>query len=227
MRQRWHDLLFAHWRVPPDAVRPLLPPALELDMYDGDAWIGVIPFHMTGVRLRGLPPLPTTHAFAELNVRTYVTHQGRPGVWFFSLDAASMGAVVGARIGARLPYFRATMAIARESSSVHYRSRRWALAGRPAAFTARYRSRPEAVPVRPGSLEWFLVERYSLYAAADRRVWRGDLHHRRWCLYDADADITENTMPQAAGLPALGTPPLLHYAAFQDVRFWWPKLVVS
>ena len=139
MVQRWHDLLFAHWRCPISEVRPLIPAPLEIETYDGSAWIGVIPFYMTGVRMRGVPPLPTAHAFEELNVRTYVTLDGRPGIWFFSLDCASMLAVVGARVGIHLPYFRAAMRMTRhDNGTIEYQSRRWAIAGPPARYSGSY-----------------------------------------------------------------------------------------
>ena len=117
MVQRWHDLLFAHWRCPVSDLRALIPAALEIDTFDSTAWIGVIPFYMSGVRLRGAPPVPTAHAFEEMNVRTYVTLDGRPGVWFFSLDAASSLAVIGARVGVSLPYFRAAMYCSKSNRS--------------------------------------------------------------------------------------------------------------
>ena len=189
MVQRWHDLLFAHWRCPISELRPLIPAPLEIDTYDGTAWIGVIPFYMSGVRMRGMPPLPTAHAFEELNVRTYVTLDGRPGVWFFSLDCASMLAVIGARLGIHLPYFRAAMRMTRPDSGTHrYQSRRWSIAGRPAAFAGTYRAiGPVAAPA-PGSLEHFLTERYSLYASDGNRIWRGDIVHPRWPLQRAVGD---------------------------------------
>ena len=131
MAQRWHDLLFAHWRCAAGDLRPLIPAPLEIETFDGSAWIGVIPFYMSGVRMRGMPPIPTAHAFLELNVRTYVTLDGRPGVWFFSLDAASSLAVIGARLGIRLPYFRAAMR-RRRDGAIGYASDRWSIAGMPA-----------------------------------------------------------------------------------------------
>ncbi len=226
MVQRWHDLLFAHWRCPISELRPLIPAPLEIDTYDGTAWIGVIPFYMSGVRMRGMPPLPTAHAFEELNVRTYVTLDGRPGVWFFSLDCASLLAVIGARVGIHLPYFRAAMRMTRpDSGTCHYQSRRWSIAGRPAAFAGTYRALgPIAAPV-PGSLEHFLTERYSLYASDGNRIWRGDIVHSRWPLQSAAATIEHNSMIEAAGIRIPEHPPLLHFAAFQDVRFWWPVRV--
>lgn len=225
MVQRWHDLLFAHWRCPVAELRSLIPQPIEIETFDGSAWIGVVPFFMSGVRVRAAPPLPTAHAFAELNVRTYVTLDGRPGVWFFSLDAASLLAVAGARIGVRLPYFRASMSIARNGDEVAYSSERWALGGRPAAFSARYRPAGEVYSPAPATLDHFLTERYCLYSSARRRIWRVDIHHPRWPLQPAEAAIERNSMIAAAGIRPLGGEPLLHFARFQEVHCWWPARV--
>lgn len=225
MVQRWHDLLFAHWRCPISELRPLIPHPLEIETFDGDAWIGVIPFYMSGVRMRATLPVPTAHAFEELNVRTYVTLDGRPGIWFFSLDCASSLAVLGARIGIYLPYFRATMSMMRNGGDIEYQSERWAFAGKPAAFAARYRPSGDTYTPAPGTLDHFLTERYSLYSSAGKRIWRGDIIHPRWNLQPATATIDRNSMIAAAGIRSLGGVPLLHFSQFQDVRFWWPVRV--
>jgi uncharacterized protein len=223
MVQRWHDLLFAHWRCPISELRPLIPAPLAIDTCDGTAWIGVIPFYMTGVRMRGMLPIPTTHAFQEINVRTYVTLDGRPGVWFFSLDAASSLAVIGARLGIRLPYFRASMQMTRRDDAISYSSDRWSIAGAPASFAATYRG---LEPITgPGPLDRFLTERYSLYASDGKRIWRGDIVHPPWSLQAADARIERNSMIAAAGVRVSVADALLHFSAFQEVRFWWPVRV--
>jgi len=225
MVQRWHNLLFAHWRCPISELRPLIPAQLEIDTYDGVAWIGVIPFFMSGVRMRAAPPLPTAHAFEELNVRTYVTLDGRPGVWFFSLDCASLLAVIGARVGIHLPYFRAAMGMTRSDDTIAYQSRRWSIAGAPAAFSAVYRGVGALTTPAPGSRDHFLTERYCLYASDGKRIWRGDIVHPPWILQEGDATIAHNSMITAAGIRAPRDAPLLHFSAFQDVRFWWPVRV--
>jgi uncharacterized protein YqjF (DUF2071 family) len=225
MVQRWHDLLFAHWRCAASDLRPLIPAPLTIDTFDGTAWIGVIPFYMSGVRMRGLPPIPTTHAFLELNVRTYVTLDDRPGVWFFSLDAASTMAVIGARLGISLPYFRAAMTLTKREGAIAYTSDRWSIAGAPASFAATYRGIGPAVTAAPGTLEHFLAERYALYASNGKRIWRGDIVHPPWSLERAEARIDRNTMIAAAGVRAAEHEPLLHFSAFQDVRLWWPTRV--
>jgi uncharacterized protein len=225
MVQRWHDLLFAHWRCPVEHLRPLIPDPLEIDTYNGEAWIGVVPFYMTGVRMRALPPVPTAHAFLELNVRTYVTLDGRPGVWFFSLDCESSLAVMGARLGAHLPYFRAGMRMTRGQNGIEYHSQRWPALGGAAAFSARYRGAGDPFTPEPGSLAYFLTERYCLYASDGKRIWRGDVVHPRWKLRRGDASIDTNSMLTAAGLHQLGNGALLHFSEFQDVRLWWPNRV--
>ena len=225
MQQRWHDLLFAHWPYPVESVRALIPPSLVVDTFDGRAWVGITPFFMTGVRMRLAPPVPTAYSFAELNVRTYVIRDGVPGVWFFSLDAASTLAVIGARMGARLPYFRANMTVERDARCITYRSQRWPPAPERAEFEAMYAPQPAHVNVKPRSLEYFLTERYSLYTSDGTNLFRGDIHHPRWKLHDAKADIRANTMIEAAGLESPQGPPLLHFSTSQEVQLWWPQRV--
>jgi uncharacterized protein YqjF (DUF2071 family) len=195
MGQTWDDLLFAHWRASPDSLRALLPAGLELDLFDDEAWIGVTPFAVTALRARGLPPLPFLSSFLELNTRTYVTADGKPGIWFFSLDASSELAVEGARRGYKLPYFRADMRAEWRQGWLRYESRRRDPRGEPAAFEARY---------RPSGAE----------IDSDPRF-----HHRPWPLQPAEAVIEENTMPPV-GVELLDDDPLLHFSARQDVVIW-------
>jgi len=219
MRQTWHDLLFAHWPVEPALLRPLVPASFELDTFDGAAWVGVVPFWMSGVALRGMPALPS---FPELNVRTYVTTGDRAGVFFFSLDAANRLAVWGARTFLRLPYFRATMAVS-SPAAVQYTSRRHGT-GVQAEFRASYQ--PDGAPFHPadGTLEWFLTERYCLYHL-DRRgaPSRLEIHHPRWLLQRAQAAIEVNTMGRVNGIELPARPPLLHFAKRQDMIAWRPE----
>lgn len=225
MTQRWHDLLFAHWRCGERDLRPLIPAPLEIDTFDGTPWIGVVPFRMSGVRVRGTPPIPTAHAFLELNVRTYVTLDGRPGVWFFSLDAESSLAVIGARLGVRLPYFRATMRLTRDGERIGYTSDRWRIAGVSASFSATYHGVGDVAEATPRSLDHFLTERYSLFASHGKRIWRGDIVHPPWRLQRGIAQIDRNSMVTAAGVRASAHEPLLHFSAVQDVRLWPPSRV--
>jgi uncharacterized protein len=214
MGQTWDNLLFAHWRVSSAALRDRLPPGLEVDEHDGSAWLGVTPFAVTGLRARGLLPLPYVSSFLGLNVRTYVTRDRKPGIWFFSLDASSQVAVEAARRLYRLPYFRARIAMRRRGDRILYECARHD--GR--AFSASYVPVGEAAPAGPGSLEHFLVERYCLYTADRGRLLRAEIHHRPWPLQAAEAAIELNTMPP--DWVRLEGEPLLHYPRRQDVVIW-------
>lgn len=217
MEQTWHDLLFAHWPVAPEAMRPLVPPQLALDLFDGRCWVALTPFHMSGVRARWLPPLPGLSAFPELNVRSYVTYGGKAGVYFLSLDAASRGAVWTARKTYRLPYFFADMSVEERDGWFDYRSSR---AANPAELKARYRP-IKAVQLRtPGTLEHWLSERYCLYTVSHRTVYRAEIHHAPWPLEDAEAEFRTNSMASAARIELPAIPPLLHFSRKLEVLIW-------
>jgi len=220
MTMQWHDLLFLHWPVPPAVLRPAIPPALTLETFEGTAWLGVTPFRMAGTRPRLVPPLPWCSAFPELNVRTYVNAEGKPGVWFFSLDAGNPLAVRGARYFFHLPYYDATMVAAREGDGVRYTSTRTHRGAPSAAFAARYRPIGPVAYAAVDALEYWLTERYCLYAADRRgRVWRGDIHHAPWPLQPAEIDITCNTMADPLQYRLQGAP-LPHFARRLDVVAW-------
>lgn len=221
MTQTWHDLLFAHWPVAADHLRALLPPGLELDLFDRTGWLGVIPFHMTNVAPRATPALPWISAFPELNVRTYVRAGGKPGIYFFSLDATNPVAVAIARTFFRLPYYTASMQVADDDACVRYRSRRTARRAPTAAFRAQYRPVGSGFTATPGSIEYFLAERYCLYTVDERSTLRRlDVHHPPWLLQRAEADIEENTMADAAGVRLPSIAPLLLFAKRQDTLAW-------
>lgn len=221
MTQTWHDLLFAHWPVSADGLREKIPQGLELDLFEGQAYVGVIPFHMTNVAPRYLPALPWMSAFPELNVRTYVTNHGKPGVWFFSLDAANPIAVGVARTLVHLPYFTASMKIDQIDGWIRYRSRRTSAKGAPASLDARYRPVGPVQPPLPGSLDHFLTERYCLYTVDQSfHAYRLDIHHPLWPLQAAEADFTTNTMADAAGIRLPAMAPLLHFCQRQDMVAW-------
>lgn len=218
MAQSWEHLLFAHWPIDTDALRPLIPPDLPIDTFDGQAWLGVVPFEMRNVHFRGISPAPLLSAFPELNVRTYVTLDEKPGVWFFSLDAANLPAVQFARRVYHLPYFMATMRVQVSGGTVNYRSARHA---RPAEFRGSYRPVSEVYTSQPGTLEYWLTERYYLYAADRRgRLYRGAIQHAPWPLQRAEASIEQETTALSHGLRLPDVPPLLHYAHHIDVLAW-------
>ncbi len=215
-RQTWRDLLFAHWPVSVKTLRPLVPDELEIQEFDGTSWVGVVPFRMTGVMRRGLPDLPWVSAFPELNVRLYVQKDGKPGVWFLSLDATNRLAVWAARTFFHLPYHHAQMSIRRSGDEYIYASQR---AG--AELKGRYRPVSEVALATPHSFEHWLTERYCLYAK-DRRgtLWRNEVHHFPWPLQRAEADFERNTFFDFHRLPAPRQPAVLHFAERLDVVVW-------
>jgi hypothetical protein len=226
MRQRWHDLLFAHWEVAPGQVRSLVPSNLDLDLWEGKAYVAVAPFRMSGIRARMFPALPGLNHFPELNVRTYVRYRNGPGVYFFSLDAANLPAVWSARIGYGLPYFHAEMSAQTSGESINYSSRRLATPF-PAEFRGHYRPISEPRGREKGSVECFLTERYCLYTVRRDKVWRAYIHHLPWSLQDAEAEIEVNTMASAAGIKLPDVQPLLHFSRFLEVLIWWPKVIAG
>jgi uncharacterized protein YqjF (DUF2071 family) len=223
----WRDLLFMHWPVGVEDLRPLVPPALSIDTFEGSAWLGVVPFDMTGVRPYFLPAIPGLSHFPEINLRTYVTAEGRPGVWFFSLDAHSRLAVRLARATFHLPYFDAEMYCHASDDEVDYRSLR---THRGAMGGVRGTLQPCGEPFESerGSIENFLTERYCLYSA-DRRgnVRRGEVHHHLWPLQPAEAEVRALAMTQQIGLKLPETDPILHFSKRLDVLAWLPRRIAS
>jgi uncharacterized protein len=217
MRQRWAELGFLHWEVEPASLRALLPPGLTLDTFEGRAFVGLVPFTMTGVRPTLLPPFPPLSNFHEVNVRTYVHREGRdPGVWFFSLDAANALAVRTARAWFKLPYHYAQMRLTKTAETIDYASeRRWP-EPTPAECRVRYAPSGPVTPASPGSLEHFLAERYLLYAYKNDVLYRGQVHHPPYPLQTAVVSQLEENLIEAAGITRPVTPPLAHYA--REVR---------
>ncbi|HET6163965.1 MAG TPA: DUF2071 domain-containing protein [Planctomycetota bacterium] len=227
LAMRWSDLLFLHWPIDAALLRPKIPRELALDAHSGSAWIGVVPFRMSNVRLRGLPGAPGFSAFPEANVRTYVTHGGKPGVWFFSLDAASRLAVRVARARFHLPYFDARMRCVahagRDGGTVEYATSRTHAGAPPAELRARWRATGPVQLARAGTLEHFLTARFCLYARRkDGQVVRGDVDHPDWPLQVAEVEVETNTMLAAHGLATPDVKPLAHAVEQLDVVAWRP-----
>jgi uncharacterized protein YqjF (DUF2071 family) len=227
MRQTWRDLLFAHWPFPPHALQALLPAALELDTYGGQAWLGVVPFAMRDVHPRGLWSVGGLSHFLELNVRTYVRAEEhgivKPGVYFFSLDAANPIAVALARKFFRLPYFTAQMAQWETRAGwIEYRSRRTHARAAPAGFSAAYRPTGRVYLSTPGTLDHWLTERYALYTVDPKgRPYIGEIHHVPWPLQPAAAELAAGDLVGAsAALRLPDLPPLLHFARRIDMAAW-------
>ena len=224
----WRDLLFMHWPIEEDALRPLVPPTLSLDSFEGKAWLGLTPFEMAGIRPRFLPTVSGLLSFPEMNLRTYVTAEGRPGIWFFSLDAHSRLAVRLARATFHLPYFDAEMYCRASGDEVDYRSLRMHRGAPRAQFAARYGPVGRPYESDRGTIERFLTERYCLYST-DRRgnIHRGDIHHHPWHLQPAEAEVRTLAMTQQIGLKPPETEPLLHFSRRLDVLAWPPRRVGS
>ena len=226
LRQRWSRLLFAHWPVPPADVQAKLPRGLHVDTFDGTAWLGVVPFVMDRVRFRIVGEqslsVPSANAFPELNLRTYVVGpDGRAGVYFFSLDAGSLLAVVGARVAFGLPYFWASMQERIEGDTIHYSSRR--MLGPPARFAASFRSLGR--PAADDELCHFLTERYALFTRRFGSVQIGDIHHRPWHFEQAEAEIQCNELPGSFGFTLPDRSPVLHYSEAIEMQAWLPRRV--
>lgn len=218
LHQNWEHLLFVHWEVDPEKLRALIPDALELDLFDGKAFVGLVPFTLSGVRPILTPPLPLLSSFHEVNVRTYVHHKGKnPGVWFFSLDASSSIAVAAARAAYKLPYFAAQIEFDVDStttpSSIRFHSSRKAGDQTPANCLAEYAA--ENIPPRaaePGTLDHFLIERYILYAHSENQLYRARVHHAPYPVQKAAVHKLEETILWAAGIQHKEKPDTLHYA---------------
>jgi uncharacterized protein YqjF (DUF2071 family) len=216
-RQSWIEFLFLHWTVDPEVLRPLIPEPLEMDRFDGRAYVGVIPFRMTGVTLRGLPDIPGFSAFHELNVRTYVKLDGRAGVLFLSLDANNRLAVCLARAWYGLPYHFAEQESSLQQDRGAYRSSR---RGVEARFEASWTVGAPLGPARAGTLEHWLSERYALFVDRRGRVRRGDVHHHPWGLRSVEVSVFTNTMTAPLGFATPGPPAHAMYSEGVDTVVW-------
>lgn len=226
LRQQWLDLLFVHWPVASAKVRHLVPPSLTIQEFDGTSWVGIVPFEIEGLSWRPLPDLPYFSSFPEINLRLYVEAEGKPGVWFISLDADNAAAVFGARTAFALPYWRAKISMRREGGAVSFRSVRRRQPD--TAFDVTYRPVDEPSTAAPGTLDYFLTERYCLYTVMGGRLRRLEIDHPPWPLQRAEAEIRVNTLGSAEGVPLdMSRAPLLHFSARQDVIAWWPEVVSS
>lgn len=220
MRMKWHDLAFLHWKVPADAIQRHLPDGVQLDLFEGQAWIGVVPFWMSGVTTRWMPSIPYLSRFPELNVRTYVTVEGKPGVWFFSLDTTNPLAVRGARFLFHLPYLDARIQLQRRADWIEYHSTRTHRGHPGAELRCEYRPLGDHYSAPPGSLVHWLTARYCMYMASPRgQIYRGEIDHDPWQLRDAQAIVHENTMTDWLGIELEGAP-VCHFAAETQVLAW-------
>ncbi|SDI49340.1 YqjF family protein [Natribacillus halophilus] len=215
MTQTWKEVLFAHWPVSPEYLQTKIPDPLEIDTFDRQAWIGIIPFDLVQLRAHFLPPVPFAHSFPEINVRTYVTFNGQPGVYFFSLSAAHRPAVFAARTFFHLPYDYADIKVKKNKETTDYRSVR-----EDNGFEATYQPASPIYTAGKQTLDHWLTERYRLYTTHKNKLYALDIHHVPWPLQQAEANIHVNTIAAGQGLSLPDTKPLLHYARKQKVFFW-------
>ena len=227
MRQWWGKLLFMHWPVPASLLRPLVAPQLSIDTYDGQAWVGVVPFTMWGVRPYFGPPVPGLNAFHELNVRTYVHHDGVPGVCFLSMEINNPVARWGGRQFFFLPYYDAEISLRQQGQRIVYDSRRTSKDAPPAGFDAEWTFGEPLPAAEPDSLDFFLTERYCLYTAHKETLYRCRVSHQPWPLRRAEVSAHDSTLLEALGLPAPTGDPLLHYAEAIKVDIWPLRRVVK
>lgn len=219
MHQSWGKLLFMHWRLPSEVLRPLIPERLAIDTFEGEAWIGLTPFTLRDVRPTFTPPLPWVSDFHEVNVRTYVHLDGVPGVWFFSLDANSLLTVTGARTLFRLPYHYASISLEEEGDAIIYSAKREA-SEHAAEFEAVWHAGQPLPEAEPGSLEFFLVERYCLYTSDEGKLYRCRIFHQPWPLSEATLSTYRSSLIEADGLPTPAGEPLLHFGGPVNVEVW-------
>ncbi|ANE43761.1 YqjF family protein [Deinococcus puniceus] len=225
LRMQWHDLCFLHWAVNPEMIARTLPAGVEVDTRGGQAYLGVVPFRMSGVAPRLAPDVPRLSAFPELNLRTYVTVDGVPGVWFYSLDIPEALPVLLARTFFHLPYNLAQMWMQRDNGVTRYASARTQADAPAGRFAAAYHPVGPEFQAAPGTLEDWLTNRLALYSADKTgRVYRGHIHHTPWPLRRAEAEIAENTLADRLGVTLEGQPHLLHSERL-DVRAWWLERV--
>ncbi len=221
MHQKWDKLLFLHWRVPVDVLRRLIPQPLEIDTFEGEAWFSITPLTIYDLKPPYLPALPVISRLHELNVRTYVHYDGVPGVWFFSLDANNLPAVLGARSTFSLPYFYADIDLDADGSDVRFTSVRSHSGG---YLNAAWTVGEEMPAAEPGSLDFFLVERYCLYAADTDDIYRCRIAHVPWPLQCASSlNAFSSNMAETMGLPTPDDEPLLHCGGPLSVDVWYPE----
>jgi uncharacterized protein YqjF (DUF2071 family) len=221
LHQRWRGLVFLHWPFPAKALRRIVPAELEIDEYDGSAWAGITPFRVSRMRPTLLPPLPLLSSADEINVRVYVHRDGVPGIWFTSLEITNRLALFGARLAYRLPYFHARMRVERDGDAVAFTSRR--TGGARASFDACWRVGAPLPPAEPGSLAFFLTERYVLYSGKAGHVLRARIHHRPWPLRQATVVRLATTLLEAGRVPTPTTPVIAHAQGEPlDVDIWPP-----
>ncbi|MFE4708698.1 YqjF family protein [Peribacillus simplex] len=221
MRQPWRNLLFTHWPIPAETLRPHIPLHLEIDTFDGYAWLGVILFVMEGIYPRGLSSVSLTPKFSEINVRTYVQCDGKPGIFFMSLDVEDWASYIIAKKWFRLPYHSAQISLEKKGQTFHCQSIRKGKTNTPIRFNAKYAPIPEVYFPEKGTLDHWLTERYCLYSTDNGvNIYCGEIHHRPWPLQKVEAEICTNTLFTPFNFDLTEVKPLFHFSKGVDTLIW-------
>lgn len=221
-KEGWCSILFAHWPLPPDLLRPLIPPGLELDLWGGSAWLGITPFFMTDVRPHGLPAIPGFSTFPQVDLRTYVRRRDKPGVFYLNLEAPNPAAVWGARALYHMAYFLARVEGEVDGERVTFRSRRESDRG-VVSWRSTHWPVSECRSVAPGTVEEFLIDRWVMYTAGGRHgLSRTEIHRLPWQIQDARVEILSNSLAAAHGISLPDTPPLVHCSPGVETLIWAP-----
>ena len=221
MRQSWRNFLFTHWPIPTEILRPHIPSTLEIDTYNGSAWLGVVVFVMEGIYPRGLSSISLTPAFPEINVRTYVHYDGKPGILFMSLDVGDWASYTIAKKWYRLPYKKSSISFQQEGQTFRCQSVRKGKTNPPISFQVKYTPVSEVYFPKEGTLDHWLTERYCLFSSDNGNViFCGDIHHRPWPLQKASANISRNTLFSPFDLAVSGTKPVFHFSKGVDTLIW-------
>ncbi|HTA75632.1 MAG TPA: DUF2071 domain-containing protein [bacterium] len=221
MSQTWNDLLFLHWPIPQPILQKIVPPNLPIDTYRGQAWLGIVPFTMSHIHFKGLPPLPGLSAFPEINVRTYVTLDGKPGVYFFSLDAENRWAVWFARNFFNLPYFYSEFSVQKKTDSIDYQISRRRTEKAPLAFEAQYGPTGQTLKNQDRQLAQWLTARYCLYTTDSKgRIYRGNIDHSPWPLQPGKVSVKKNTLTASLPITLPKTKSLVYFSKILKVNIW-------
>ncbi|MGC4378649.1 DUF2071 domain-containing protein [Fictibacillus sp. Mic-4] len=220
MTQTWNDVIFAHWPISIDQLKDKVPPQLEIDTFEGRAWIGIVPFHITDFKVRDVFSIPFTDAFPEINLRTYVVYDDKPGVYFFSLDAGHWMAARLARMFTPLAYHFAKIDVTKKDGEISYKSSRQGRNGGNGEFEGLFSPSSTNFQSEKGSLDEWLTERYCLYTSSGKNMYRIDIHHEKWELQKAEGEILAETLTSSHGIILPDEKPLLHYASCNKTLIW-------
>lgn len=218
MKQTWKHVLFLHWPLHAESLRPFIPKELEIDTYDGQAWLGMIVFEMGGIYPRGLSRLPLTPPFSEINVRTYVTYKGEPGIYFLSIDVNNWASLNIAKRWYHLPYRPSEVSIQKEGASLHFEGIR---KKEPLYVKGSYTPLKESFFSRAGRLDYWFTERYRLYSSDSfSNLYTASIDHPPWALQNTEVTIDKNTLFSPFGFHLGADAPIAHYSYGVQTNFW-------